>query len=870
MPALPNFQWFRCVLRLSATALPSGKAAHPLSVGEAIVKGVTEFAGLQDDLIPLFYWRSRTGSGMRIGFHRPLDLQVDLFGGGARDAERWLDCAAHYFDEGRPGRNFTVQVAEGLRTVSAESFLLPAGGNPAREYCLDFRTPLPFQTTPGKPRFWLDSQGLRKVLLARVKKLFGTAAVLPEAELSVLPYYWEYRQILHDSSSQTGHVKYLNGCAGPLYLKAEPDALSAWLPWLQLAEAVGLGGKTSFGLGRFVLLAESPAYFERDLTDPVLLERMFRDVLEEEDEALPAWTAAPDDGRQAEAGACAEALRQGWQPLPYRAFAVPKAEAGGVRIVEKAPFRERVLQRHLFNLLREVLDRTFEEESIGFRKGLSRQTAVDRLNAALAEGYDYVLESDIADFFPSVRIGKLLERLDGLLPERDVLLRRTLAAVLNAPRELHGRIEPRERGLAVGSPLSPMLANVYLDAFDEKIKSLGVHLIRFADDFIILTRGREAAEELLGFAGNYLKDWGLQLNLDKTAIRPIDQGFTFLGIRFSGAPGELAQDGAHVRERKPVYVTEPFVFLGVDADCLEVRRHGELLASIPLRRIGEIVALRPCCWSSQLAVRCAEAEIPIVLTAGNGRPAATLGGGAAKHYQTAYRQAAKFYALGEAQRLSIAKLFATGKLHNYGALIRQRYRPGTNDLLHDLKRLTEKMWDAPDLAVLRGLESRAASKTFQQFGGWIESADFAWQGRKRRPPDRINSLLNFAYHLLFARISVLLRGEGLNPFLGFLHEPTDRYEALVCDIQELFRPHVDRLVVKLINLSMLTPSDFTENEKGFWLSRQGKTCVVDQFSREFDRSPKQGSATLNEALALQVRSVRDFFLHDAEIQVFSW
>lgn len=172
---------------------------------------------------------------------------------------------------------------------------------------------------------------------------------------------------------------------------------------------------------------------------------------------------------------------------------------------------------------------------------------------------------------------------------------------------------------------------------------------------------------------------------------------------------------------------------------------------------------------------------------------------------------------------------------------------------------------------MRGLEGIAARKTFAQIGSWIESPDFQWHGRKRRPPDRINSLLNFAYHLLFCRINVLVRAAGLNPFLGFLHEPNEHYEALVCDIQELFRASIDRFVVKLVNLGMIKAEDFIENLQGFWLMRTAKNQFLSEFTKELDRQPHNHNLTsLNQALSLQVDSVRDFFLYDKPLQFFSW
>lgn len=864
---IPALHWYRCALTLKPLI---EHTAHPLAILEAIVKGITESAQLETGLQTAFFWQQHRALTMRIPCHKPLTFQVDLFGADADTAKQWTDTARHYFDHEQSGYGFTVQMVSEAQAISSDDLKLD-DNDTVNEVCLDFMTPLPLKTQRGKTRLWLDNEGFRHTLSLRLKKLFNVSVTLPKAALLVLPYYWDYCQISHRSNSQNGHVQYLNGCVNRLYLKADANAMAEWLPWLKLAESIGLGGKISFGLGRFILLQHSPAYFNADLTNPVVLGKIIHSTLEQSDEAITALATNPAGVNETLlAQQITTQLKTNWQPSPYQAFSLPKPN-GGFRIVEKLSFADKIVQRHLLTLLQDVLDNTFEEESIGYRKGLSRQLAIERLNTALADGYDYVLESDIADFFPSVDIQLLQQQLDAVLPLHDSLLRQLLAIVLTTPRELAGQLEIRQRGLAVGSPLSPLFANFYLDGFDTHIKARGVKLIRFADDFIILTRGRAAAESLLSIAGDYLQELGLHLNLDKTAIRPIADGFTFLGIHFSTQQAQDLQAAVPEQIRKPVYITEPFAFVGVADDALEVRHGASVLASIPLRRVSEVLSLTPCSWSSQLISKAIAEHVPIVLTAGNGRHVATITGNSARHYQMAYCQMTKYYALGDAQQLSIAQEFVSAKVHNYISLIQQRYRSGTHILLRELKDIADSLWTAPNLETLRGLEGIAARKSFKQIGSWIESPDFQWHGRKRRPPDRINSLLNFAYHLLFCRINVLVRAAGLNPFLGFLHEPNEHYEALVCDIQELFRASIDRFVVKLINLGVIKAEDFIENQQGFWLQREAKNRFLSEFAKELDRQPSNRNlTTLNQALILQVDSIRDFFLCDKPLQFFSW
>ena len=83
-------------------------------------------------------------------------------------------------------------------------------------------------------------------------------------------------------------------------------------------------------------------------------------------------------------------------------------------------------------------------------------------------------------------------------------------------------------------------------------------------------------------------------------------------------------------------------------------------------------------------------------------------------------------------------------------------------------------------------------------------------------PDRWNALLDSLYSLLFTRLNVLVRGAGLDPYLGFLHSPKDDYESLVCDLHEPFRFRMDRLALKLLHLRQVTAESFAQDGTGSW------------------------------------------------------
>ncbi len=871
-----DYRWQRIGLTLRCDIAHPGRKAHPLSVLEAIVKGIGEAEGLVAPTVrSVFRWVGARASQMTIHAGRDLSLEVLLFGVDDKAARRWHERALHYFDPGAPGRNFKVVSSQ---PPLARSWQELQAGRQAPvdmddECCLDFLTPLPFTPAQGRGRTWLDGEALRRAMQDRLRRLFGGEAELPPIP-EVLPAYWYYCQIVHAARSQPGHSKYLNGCLGPLLLRSAD--LAQWWPWLVLFEEVGMGGQISFGQGLFRLHGKSVPVLDARLTDPNQITAIL-DQLVQRHEDLAARLAngpqAPDLHELALQ--FANALREGPVPLPFQALRVPRSD-GRVRQFETPAARDLVILNHLARLLSEPLDRLFSIHSIGYRKGHSREDAVERVRSAIAEGCTHVLESDISDFFPSVDLQRLLARLDEVLPRRDVRLRQALAAYLRAGwRYGDGPVQARSRGLPLGSPLSPLLANLYLDSFDSRLGATvpGVRLIRYADDFIILTESEMAARALLETARDAAESLGLALKLEKTVIRPLAEGFDFLGIRFAAdATAEQAGDENADALRKVLYITQPYAFVGSNHGTIEVHAGGKRLGSFPLARTAGVVTLAPCTLSSALIARLADQCIPLAIAGTNGRQIATVAGETFRRFATAARQANKHENLGEAGRCRAAGAFATAKLANYLALIRQRGPAGTAPLVVRLEAGMAAVASATEIDVIRGIEGDCAKECFPFIASWIHGPDFPWQGRRRHGecPDRLNSLLNFGYHLLFTRINALLRVRGLNPYLGFLHAANGRYEALACDVQEAFRPNIDRFVVRLLNLRVVEAADFEESEDGWWLTRPARTRFLQQFAREIERRPMRRRFSLGQSIEGQVGALHAWLIEDRELVLYRW
>lgn len=304
-----------------------------------------------------------------------------------------------------------------------------------------------------------------------------------------------------------------------------------------------------------------------DAVNPLNWEASLRAVERNKGEAGPDGMAASELRAHlvTHGGVIAQRLLEGsYQPGAARRRDIPKA-SGGTRPLSIPNAQDRFVQHLLPGVLPPVFEPRFSESSHGFRPGRSAHHAVKAARAFAKEGYTHVVDMDITKFFDRVNHDILMRKLGSVVRDKRVL--RIIGRFLRAGAVMpEGVMVRTEEGTPRGGPLSPLLANIYLDALDKELEKRGLRFARYADDCNIHVKSQAAAERVLesltGWIARHLR---LEVSASKSGTgRPRERKFPgFIittALLITIAPVSLARFQERVREqwdaRQPLTTNE--------------------------------------------------------------------------------------------------------------------------------------------------------------------------------------------------------------------------------------------------------------------------------------------------------------------------
>jgi RNA-directed DNA polymerase len=245
-----------------------------------------------------------------------------------------------------------------------------------------------------------------------------------------------------------------------------------------------------------------------------------------------------DYGRDRWLGELTERLRnKGYRPEAIRRVWIEKPN-GGQRPLGIATIRDRVVQMAIVLVIEPIFEADLEPEQYGYRPERSAQDAVRVVHSLLNRGYREVIDADLSGYFDTIPHAELIQCVARRISDREMLalIKRFLKAPVEdrTDRGPSGGQQRRDEGTPQGSPLSPLLANLYFRRFILGWKKLGLmeryqaHIVNFADDFVICCR--TGAKEALVWVRQIIGKLKLHINEGKTHIHRVpEENVEFLG-----------------------------------------------------------------------------------------------------------------------------------------------------------------------------------------------------------------------------------------------------------------------------------------------------------------------------------------------------
>lgn len=703
--------------------------------------------------------------------------------------------------------------------------------------------------------------------------------------------------------SQENINKALGGLAGGITLSIEkPLTLQQW-QYLVAGQYLGIGLSRGMGFGRYKLLSDNqestllPMNRVNSLQSQISAGARLQDVWQQELKKLPEKSRYAWQDEQGLSALIQKVSTQEYQPQPWYPKLIDEHTAKP-RLLLLPDFRDKVLQKSASLWLSESLDNLYSYASYGYRKGRSRLNVKDKVQNAWRQGFRWVVDADIRSFFQTVSVPLLLQKLKAIYGEDPLwpLLEKWLTNSINRDALPNDYQDFQLQGLPLGSPISPVLANLMLDDFDSDMEDHNLQLIRYADDFIILCKTKEQAEKAQAKVEASLQESGFELNEQKTRITSFAKGFHFLGYFFFNdialeskandtknapvithtKPAEalLPKDNTHQFhldesniEGVTLSITGEIAYLHSADNQLQVTRNDETLAEIPWQHLGQVILFGSHHITTPALRKAIQHNIPVHFadsfghyqgishsakpTVGQGLWLGQIAQFADENLRMHFAKSLMQAKIGSQHFLLEKRLISLRKHANRSTVQRERLanaKERLNQLVKHLQQAEIEVLDARNIEHLLGIEGRAAAHYWEGFGLLLDEK-WGFDNRNKNPPrDPVNALLSYGYSMLYSHTDTLIRTSGLYPWLGGYHCMRGDHKALASDLMEPFRYYIDNQVLTVLNKykALYKPESFTQQGNKVLMNKELRKHWMNLLITLFQKASVQETQPLIE------------------------
>lgn len=550
-------------------------------------------------------------------------------------------------------------------------------------------------------------------------------------------------------------------------------------------------------------------------------------------------------------------------------------KAGKRRVVSQMCSIDRLICRLLAQKLERYIAPVFLPHSYAYQEGKGVAEAVQQARLYIEQQDNFVAVLDIKDYFDDISQELLMKLLREKIEDESIL--NLIKDYLSCKVEFEGQIHIKRKGILQGSPISPVLSNLYLHNLDAYMEETGYHWIRFADNIYIYSSDEDDASQAYNDVYQRIqRDFRLTVNKRKSGVyKSIEQ--RALGYDFLEKKGhvEIAKHQYHqacvLRHWQPSAIQRYNQEYHVINDGILNKRDYSLLFEsddgkhyIPVEIVQQINFYSDIIISANVLKTLSAKQIRTSFFDKYGNLVGSYVPEMVRGDSGVLLKQCSIY-IDTKQRLQIAKNMELASIHNMRANIRYyNKKMSLGEYVTKMNEFMSRMNEGGTIEQLMLIEARARQMYYQVFNEIICNDDFKFERRTKRPPrDPLNALISFGNTVLYNQFLQLIWKTSLDPRIGMVHATNRRSHSLNLDFADIFKPIiVDRVIFKLINCKQLRARDhFQETEEGgIYLNGEGKRIFLTEFRQKLDSTivMKGQSFTYRKLLEQEVRHFHNF------------
>jgi len=550
---------------------------------------------------------------------------------------------------------------------------------------------------------------------------------------------------------------------------------------------------------------------------------------------------------------------------------------------------DRLLLRAILQVIEEPCEKMFSSGSFAYQTGRGIDQAIRRAADYIESGRKYVVELDVKNFFDTIEHNRLLGQLKKLIGDERlyVLLEKYIVCTVESDYKL----VQKNCGIIQGSPLSPLLSNLYLTEFDYWLEQQGYAFVRFADDINIYVTDLQEGTAVLSEVTKQLALYNLEVPEEKRGVYQACSRI-YLGYIF-----EENGTSVIVKKYKP---RERTVFSKWHKNAIEKMDHDYYIVNdgiltkrdftilfeneekkfyIPVETSDSINIYSNIELSANFIELLNHHHLNLNIFNQYG---VYLGSFYANNQRNRMKCLVKQVEIyqDEKKHLDYAKKLEMASLHNLRCTLRYHQKQHASEMLkeniEDLSKSIKNMNEAGSVSELLLLEARSRQKYYQCFNEMLHNDEFHFVQRTKRPPkDPLNAMISFGNVYLYQKIAQMIYKTSIDIRISFVHSAYKRYENLNLDLADVFKPIiVDRVICTLINKKMISAGQhFEKQEKdGIYLTKEGKRIFLQELNRKMQQiiTVDHQQYTYERLLYQEVRNLERSLLENEKYKPFKY